>query len=158
MDYADNGTKKLAKLVAGPAKTEQMMKRVEHLIHMLEKGNPTKETVINAVAEVSPALAEISRKTANTTNYKEWAALIISLLGLLISIQQGYFKKDESDSIKREYIDHLLKENAELKKVSVAYAGAKTPAKAEVKPPVNGPCPCGSNKKFKKCHGLSQPR
>lgn len=155
IDYQDNGNRKLAKLISGPAKTQQLVKQVEHLIELLEKGNPTKETIISAVAEVSPALAEITRKTASTTNYKEWAALIISLLGLLISIQQGYFKKDDNQGVKQEYLEHLLKENQELKNSGTS---AKTPVRAEVKPQPNGPCPCGSNKKFKKCHGLTQPR
>ena len=155
VDSKDNGNGKLARLVDGPEKTKHLVKQVEHLIQLLEKGNPTKEAVISAVAQVSPALAEITRKTANTTNYKEWAVLIISLLGLLISIQQGYFKKEESQDIKQEYLEHLLKENQELKKTS---GGSNIPVKAEIKSQPNGPCPCGSNKKFKKCHGLTQPR
>jgi preprotein translocase subunit SecA len=35
---------------------------------------------------------------------------------------------------------------------------ARTPAKAAAKVGRNDPCPCGSGKKYKKCHGATEER
>ena len=47
-----------------------------------------------------------------------------------------------NDKYKEMFIDHILKENQELKKPK--------PIEAK-KIPRNDPCPCGSGKKYKKC-------
>ena len=138
----------------GPQRSKDIVQQARALINALQEGSLPKEQSIAALKALSPALAKISQQTAEKTNYKEWAGLIIALLSLLISIQQGYFKRDDDSGIKREYIDHLLRENEEQKARLASFKSANTPVKAELHPGRNEACPCGSGRKFKKCHGF----
>ena len=158
---SDGGSADAAlKFIDGPIQSRLLIEEAKRLLGFLEKGTASKDEVIAAVEKVSPALGLISRQEAGTTNYKEWINMLVGLLALFISIQQGFFKKDDSSDIKREYIEHLLKENEQLKKTEAAHKIVpitRKPIPAKAKPKVkvgrNSLCPCGSGKKNKHCHG-----
>ncbi|WP_300856762.1 SEC-C metal-binding domain-containing protein, partial [uncultured Helicobacter sp.] len=62
---------------------------------------------------------------------------------------------------KREEIDEELQKSTQELKDSVGETQLSTdesPALSTKKPARNDPCPCGSGKKYKNCHGASGPK
>ncbi|MGI4736434.1 MAG: hypothetical protein ACRYG7_14750 [Janthinobacterium lividum] len=164
----DNDTHN-TQLLEGPIETHLAISQVKNLIHLLYSQSITKDDVIAEVEKVSPAIAEVARSTAPSTDYTKWIALVISLLGLLNSIYTGNFKKDTKSDVSQELINHLLEENRALIEKSTpptrplvtlqsAAHRADRAAKSERKRLRNGLCSCGSGKPFLKCHGQRLPK
>ncbi len=57
------------------------------------------------------------------------------------------------ESLGRRYLESVLPQVMDPIWTRAAGTSTSTPAQAAPKPAVNGPCPCGSGKKYKKCHG-----
>jgi hypothetical protein len=148
-------------LISGKEAVLDLIANAEAFIRKeLSKEKPDKAAVVAAIEKVSPALADISRKTFSTGDYIALAALLLGLLNFLKDIHLGYFNKDDSKSIPQQYIDYLTRENIELKEkqkqlnLYTPYVPEKKPTKLKGTPNRNSICPCGSGKKFKKCHAL----
>jgi len=157
-------------LLEGPPETHQAINQLKNLIQLIELQPVSKEQIISEVEKISPAIAQISRQTASTTDYTKWIALILSLLNLLNAIYLGNFKKDSKSDVSQEFIDHLLKENESLINKKAAYTqrvsmpqkmnllakkinGVNKSEKNRIR---NGMCSCKSGKRFLKCHGQKQ--
>lgn len=148
-------------LIAGKEAVLDLIANTEAYIREeLLKPNPNKEAVVAAIEKVSPALADISRKAFSTGDYIALAALVIASLTFLKEIHLGYFKKEENKDVPQEVVEYLLRENTELKEKQrqlesyKPYQPKKRLVESAKTPSRNSVCPCGSGKKFKKCHGL----
>lgn len=155
----------ISSLVDGPPETLSVFEQVNKLLKSIQDGGISQEEIIKKAEIISPVIGKISRQTANKINYKDWVNLIIALFSFLVAIQQAYFKKEdrpaEYSGIKPEYVEMLINENNEMRAQQQAKAAVakvhkpekQQPAKSTLQPGRNTSCPCGSGKKFKRCHG-----
>lgn len=129
-------------LVKGPLKSIELLTKIERIVRQSVEENKTKEEIVQAVESEVPEAKSFLDSIPTIDNLTQWVSLLISILTFAILIHTTYIDDEDDDKYKDMFIDHLLKENEELKKPK--------PVETQ-KIPRNNPCPCGSGKKYKKC-------
>lgn len=135
------------------------LKEVEKFLQSAIAGNLSEEATMAAVAEIAPSVVNIYN-TYNISESKDkisWVVLLPILL-TLIQLAMQYYK----DFIKKEdltpsrFEQHLLQEIDSLKhekKVQDSIEEKRLSNVSYKNASRNMPCPCGSGKKYKICHG-----
>jgi hypothetical protein len=137
-EYADHAIT----LVKGTLNSIELLTRIEQIVRKSVEENKTKEEIVQAVETEVPEAKSFLDSIPVIDNLAQWVSILISILTFAILIHTTYIENEDDDKYKEMFIDHLLKENQELKKPK--------PIEAK-KIPRNDPCPCGSGKKYKKC-------
>jgi hypothetical protein len=132
--------------IKGPQSSIETLQSIEKLLRSFKNKNLTKDDVLKEIETISPEVAKNFKNTSLKIDSNQWINTLISLITVIILIQQSYFKNNNDDEIKDKFIEHLLLENKELQnKKSI-------PIVNKTKIGRNDPCFCGSNIKYKKCH------
>lgn len=135
-------------LLTGPGTSIHALRKVHEILKRAKSKPEDKEEVLKEVEAVSPQAAQALQQAPETANYLNWIAVLIALIALAIQVHTSYFKVDD---VEKQFRDHLLEENKELReqnKKAIPYKREKPKIQR------NDPCLCGSGKKYKKCCGL----
>lgn len=137
-------------LLTGPETSIHVLRQVHEILRHAKSKPEDKEAVLKEVEAVSPQVAGALQQAPEASNYLNWVTVLIALVALAIQVHTSYFKGDD---VEKQFRDHLLEENSELReqnKKAIPYKRNKPKTQR------NDPCPCGSGKKYKKCCGLTQ--
>jgi uncharacterized protein YchJ len=146
-------TESVTTFLSGPTESILRLKKVEALLRALRTQSVTKDDVLSQVKAISPAVAASLSTVSPVAVMQQWILIAIALVTLLILMQTTYFPKKSDSDIKQLFMDHLIKENKALNEELSKKKQLKTIKRNTPKISRNASCPCGSEKKYKRCCG-----
>ncbi len=130
---------------------EELGRLAEFLRASRERGDPVdeiRERAQGEVPELSGLVGALLDARTSRVEVATWHALLIATLRALEEGQAG--ESDESLKPSRIVYDSVNRYNVTTVQPS---STTEEPGQAVHKVGRNDPCPCGSGKKYKKCHG-----
>lgn len=144
----------LVEFLRGPQESLAALRKVQALLAGFRGQSPSQDEVLSQVRDVAPRVASAMEKVPSITVTQQWIQILIALVTLAILIQTTYFKKSDQE-LEKLFIDQLLQENKVLKQQQSSASKGKTYRRPTAKVQRNDLCPCGSEKKYKRCCGAT---
>lgn len=148
--YANN----VVEFLRGPQESLAALQKVQKLLASIRGQGLTRDEILSQVRDVSPRVASAMEITPSIAITQQWIQIVIALVTLAILIQTTYFKKSDQE-LEKLFIEHLLRENVELRQQKSTPQKGLTYRRPTAKVQRNDPCPCGSGKKSKRCCGAA---
>ena len=126
-------------LLSGPASTVADLKRLAALLERARKNRAEPEDIASAIARETPAFRKLSDLLPRNRNeLYGFLGVVLAAIALAISVKTA----SKPTSIDVNQVINVI-------------TAPPAPHSAQAAPRVgrNQPCPCGSGKKFKHCHG-----
>jgi hypothetical protein len=148
LDGIYNYTNSIYNFVDGPLESIEKLERLKQLLRQNLFDEKSREQVINEIALISNSTADFAKKVPQTISKADWIQIILAFITLVITIQQSYFKKDES-LVQEKYIKLLMEERRNYNREVVERMSA--PKRINRKQALNSLCECRSGKLYKRC-------
>jgi hypothetical protein len=128
--------------------------RLAEVLRQAQIAKASAAETADAIERASPRFSSIAREFRKTP----MAALggVAAVLGLVIA-GIGLLKGEGSTTVQNNttIINNYVAAEPMNRRAHDATAKKQRPLRAEKKPGRNDPCPCGSGKKYKNCHGCA---
>ncbi len=144
----------VVEFLRGPQESLAALRKVQAILAGFRGHTPSRDEVLSQVRDFAPRVASAMEKVPSIAVTQQWIQILIAFVTLAILIQTTYFKKNDQE-LEKLFIDHLLKENAELRQQQSSAPKDQTYRRPTAKMQRNELCPCGSGKKHKRCCGAT---
>lgn len=143
------------RLLSGPSVTVSRLQRLAAILKEAQQSGASADEIKRQVKEDLPELSRISDLLPRTRmELYAFIALLLTAVGLVI--QSGKNSGDTNISID-QVINNCVVENVETSPIAPPQPStASVPVKSRAIAGRNQPCPCGSGRKYKHCHGRTQ--
>jgi len=131
-----------------------VLRQLLELLILAKKEEWSREKVVDNITKSTPALSKIADWLPKSrTDLYAFIVIIIMTINTLINSGRSTFTKDELVQHSEITINNYYENNSENKSVTNPTLQIKDIPIDKKRVGRNEPCPCGSNKKFKKCCG-----
>lgn len=136
-------------LLSGPQRTIAELQRLAQVLRAQQRRGASAEEIQSTIRHEAPELASLADTLpGNRSELYAFLALFLTIIGLVSTC----WERSEDPKIEiNQVINATVQQSASKRSVSDAPPASAAPG--ESKPGRTDPCPCGSGKKFKRCHG-----
>ena len=131
-------------LIGGPSATIENLQKLDELLRNARAAGVGPEQIEKKIAEDIPSFSKLADLLPRTRGeLYAFIAIILTVIGLAL---QARSNSDSPDITVNQVINNVTNE------INIT-SNVTTYKREEPKVGRNEPCPCGSGKKYKKCHG-----
>lgn len=134
-------------LLRGPERTVQELERLEAFLRDAQETAATADEILERAesAGVSDLVSKLLADRPTRMEVATWLGLLLAIVSLWVTLKSAGSTDEPEPS-------HVIYDSGDHYNITVQ-APTPTDGHAVGKVGRNNPCPCGSGKKFKKCHG-----
>ena len=147
-------TRLTIRILATSASSVESLRRLQAILQGLNRPGVTGQAVAAAIREQAPEFKELAPVAQQSRGFDvaAWILVAIATITLLLQIWDRFDPGTKGAT--KEQIEEIYQRV--LHQSPTAQSTRPVPVSSAKGPGRNAPCPCGSGKKYKRCHGSVQ--